>query len=311
MSKETVNQETPIEEVKKVSRRGLGSARGTARLKFGNDQAKPNGLFLGHLEEVKYSTITIGEDKTGMPSFNGFEIPKLTLTFASNEEDPNKRHYVSKTFTAVESNVNTIPGGKEEWKVNSVFDWLKHVLNVYYLKGRELTDEEATALSLTFEDFDEQGEYVSVDTEIVINAWKVLFENFENIMNRGKDGKPVYHDKNNKFIPVWLKLLRYVKSRKSWTPINNGDLSLPQFVGEGCIEIYQQNAIPSIKIDLVKETILIMNVEKPKTPNMPAVGGIAPMMGYRPNYESYGYRYFQPDFGRHAILTFFNILKLF
>lgn len=279
MSKETVNQETPIEEVKKVSRRGLGSARGTAHLKFGNDQAKPNGLFLGHLEEVKYSTITIGEDKTGMPSFNGFEIPKLTLTFASNEEDPNKRHYVSKTFTAVESNVNTIPGGKEEWKVNSVFDWLKHVLNVYYLKGRELTDEEATALSLTFEDFDEQGEYVSVDTEVVINAWKVLFENFENIMNRGKDGKPVYHDKNNKFIPVWLKLLRYVKSRKSWTPINNGDLSLPQFVGEGCIEIYQQNAIPSIKIDLVKETILIMNVEKPKTPNMPAVGGMAPMMG--------------------------------
>lgn len=279
MSKETVNQETPIEEVKKVSRRGLGSARGTARLKFGNDQAKPNGLFLGHLEEVKYSTITIGEDKTGMPSFNGFEIPKLTLTFASNEEDPNKRHYVSKTFTAVESNVNTIPGGKEEWKVNSVFDWLKHVLNVYYLKGRELTDEEAAALSLTFEDFDEQGEYVSVDTEIVINAWKVLFENFENIMNRGKDGKPVYHDKNNKFIPVWLKLLRYVKSRKSWTPINNGDLSLPQFVGEGCIEIYQQNAIPSIKIDLVKETILIMNVEKPKTPNMPTVGGMAPMMG--------------------------------
>lgn len=279
MSKETVNQETPIEEVKKVSRRGLGSARGTARLKFGNDQAKPNGLFLGHLEEVKYSTITIGEDKTGMPSFNGFEIPKLTLTFASNEEDPNKRHYVSKTFTAVESNVNTIPGGKEEWKVNSVFDWLKHVLNVYYLKGRELTDEEATALSLTFEDFDEQGEYVSVDTEIVINAWKVLFENFENIMNRGKDGKPVYHDKNNKFIPVWLKLLRYVKSRKSWTPINNGDLSLPQFVGEGCIEIYQQNATPSIKIDLVKETILIINVEKPKTPNMPAVGGMAPMMG--------------------------------
>lgn len=278
MSKETVNQETPIEEVKKVSRRGLGSARGTARLKFGNDQAKSNGLFLGHLEEVKYSTITIGEDKTGMPSFNGFEIPKLTLTFASNEEDPNKRHYVSKTFTAVESNVNTIPGGKEEWKVNSVFDWLKHVLNVYYLKGRELTDEEATALSLTFEDFDEQGEYVSVDTEIVINAWKVLFENFENIMNRGKDGKPVYHDKNNKFIPVWLKLLRYVKSRKSWTPINNGDLSLPQFVGEGCIEIYQQNAIPSIKIDLVKETILIMNVEKPKTPNMPAVGGMVPMM---------------------------------
>ena len=30
---------------------------------------------------------------------------------------------------------------------------------------------------------------------------------------------------------------------------------------------------------MVKESILIMNVEKPKTPNMPAVGGMAPMMG--------------------------------
>lgn len=279
MSKEIVNQKTSNEEVKKVSRRGLASARGTSRLKFSNEQAKPNGLFLGHLEEVKYSVITIGEDKTGMPSFNGFEIPKLTLTFASNEEDVNKRHYVYKTFTAVESNVNTIPGGKEEWKVNSVFDWLKHILNVYYLKGRELTDEEAAALSLNFEDFDEQGEYVSVDTEVVINAWKVLFENFEQLMNRGKDGKPVYYDKNNKPINIWIKLLRYIKSRKSWTPVNNGDLSLPQFVGEGCIEIYQQNTPPSIKIDFVKESILIMNVEKSKTPNMPAVGGMAPMMG--------------------------------
>lgn len=279
MSKEIVNQETSNEEVKKVSRRGLASARGTSRLKFSNEQAKPNGLFLGHLEEVKYSVITIGEDKTGMPSFNGFEIPKLTLTFASNEEDVNKRHYVYKTFTAVESNVNTIPGGKEEWKVNSVFDWLKHILNVYYLKGRKLTDEEAAALSLNFEDFDEQGEYVSVDTEVVINAWKVLFENFEQLMNRGKDDKPVYYDKNNKPINIWIKLLRYIKSRKSWTPVNNGDLSLPQFVGEGCIEIYQQNTPPSIKIDFVKESILIINVEKPKTPNMPAVGGMAPMMG--------------------------------
>ena len=35
----------------------------------------------------------IGDDKTGMPSFNGLEIPKLTITFASNEEDANKRHY--------------------------------------------------------------------------------------------------------------------------------------------------------------------------------------------------------------------------
>ena len=266
-------------EVKKVSRRGIGSARGTTRLKFNNDQAKANGLFHAHLDSVAVSMIQIGEDKTGMPSFNGLEIPKIVLTFASNEEDVNKRHYITLQFTAVESTANTIPGGSEEWKVNSIFDWFKHILNVYVLKGRELTDEEAEALSLPFEDFDEQGEYISVEPETVIAGWKTLFENFENIMNRGRDGQPYYKTKDNKNITVWIKLLRFVKSKKkNWQPVNNGDLAFPSFVGEGCIEIYKANTPVSIKVDVVRETIVPMQIEKPKTPNMPTpnmgMGGV-------------------------------------
>lgn len=271
------------EQVKKVIRRGISTARGTTRLKFSHDQANRNGLFIGHLDSIVVSMIQIGDDKTGMPSFNGLEIPKLTITFASNEEDANKRHYQTLTFTAVESNTNTIPGGKEEWKVNSVFDWLKHILNVYVLKGRDLTDDEAAALSLPFEDFDEQGEYVAIEPEIVIAGWKTLFENFENIMNRGRDGQPYYKSKDGKNIIVWLKMLRYIKTnKKGWNPISNGDLSFPSFVGEGCIEIYKQNTPPSIRVDSVKEAIIPMNVEKPKQPNMPAPGmaaGVAPAMG--------------------------------
>lgn len=278
-------------ETKKVSRRGIGSARGTTRLKFSHEQAKQNGLFLGHLDSVVVSMIQIGEDKTGMPSFNGLEIPKLTITFASNEEEVNKRHYQPLTFTAVESNANTIPGGKEEWKVNSVFDWLKHILNVFVLKGRELTEEEEAALSLSYEDFDEQGEYSSVEPEVVIAGWKTLFENFENIMNRGREGQPYFKTKDGKNVALWLKMLRYIKTpKKGWQPINNGDLSFPSFVGEGCIEIYKQNTPPSIRIDSVKEAIIPMNIEKAKTPNMPvpntginsAMGGVPvvdPMVG--------------------------------
>lgn len=266
-------------EVKKVSRRGIGSARGTTRLKFNNEQAKANGLFHAHLDSVVVSMIQIGEDKTGMPSFNGLEIPKIVLTFASNEEDVNKRHYITLQFTAVESTANTIPGGSEEWKVNSIFDWFKHILNVYVLKGRELTDEEAEALSLPFEDFDEQGEYISVEPETVIAGWKTLFENFENIMNRGRDGQPYYKTKDNKNITVWIKLLRFVKSKKkNWQPVNNGDLAFPSFVGEGCIEIYKANTPASIRVDVVRETIVPMQIEKPKTPNMPTpnmgMGGV-------------------------------------
>ena len=272
-----------VQNVKKVNRRGVAAARGTTRLKFSHEQAKQNGLFIGHLESVAVSMIQIGEDKTGMPSFNGLEIPKIVLTFASNDPEVSKRNYVSLQFTAVESNANTIPGGKDEWKVNTVFDWFKHILNVYVLKGRELTEDEANALTLSFEDFDEQGEYVPVEPEDVVAGWKALFENFENIINRGRDGQPYYKSKDGKYIPVWIKLLRYIKTgKKGWQPINNGDLAFPSFVGEGCIEVYKQNTPPSIRVDSVKEAIIPMNVEKAKAPNMPTpgMGGVAaPAMG--------------------------------
>lgn len=290
MPKENVNAATSApaaqteNQPKKVTRRGIGSARGTSRLKFSHELARPNGLFIGHLESVVLSTITIGEDTTGMPSFNGMDIPRIVLTFASNEEDVNKRHYVNLSFNAVESNANTIPGGKDEWKVNAVFDWLKHLLNVYYLKGRELTEDEANALSLSFEDFDEDGNYVPIEPETVVAGWTSLFEAFENIMNRGgKEDACIYKDKNGKFIPVWIKLIRYIKNnKKGWQPVNNGELAFPTFVGEGCVERYVQNALPSIKLDAIKECIIPKNIEKAKAPNMPTAAGAGvggPMAG--------------------------------
>lgn len=268
--------------VKKVVKRGVGAARGTTRLKFTHTNAKANGLFLAHLENVEVKTITIGEDTTGMPSFNGLEIPKIVFTFASNEEDANKRQYVTLQFNAVESNANTIPGGKEEWKVNSIFDWFKHIMNVYVLKGREMTAEEEAALSLSFEDFNEEGEYSPVDVEEVIAGWKSLFENFENIINRGREGQPYYKAKDGKFIAIWIKLLRYIKSKNGWKAVNNGDLAFPAFVGEGCIEVFKQNAAPAIRIDSIREDIKPRDIQTAKKPNMPTggmMGGMGSAMG--------------------------------
>lgn len=267
------------EEKTKVVRRGIGSARGPQRLKFTTEMAKPNGLFLGHLDSIELKSILVGEDKTGMPSFNGLEIPRLILTFASNEEDVNKRHYITLSFNAVESNALTIPGKKEEWKVNAVFDWLKHILNVYVLNGRELTEEEEINLSLPFTDFNENGEYEPIDAEIVINGWKQLFENFISMMYGGnKDGAaPVFKTKDNKIIPIWMKLLRYIKGKKGWQPITNGELSFPTFIGEGCIEKYKPNVLPTLRIDKLKECIIIREdlENKAKDPTvLPAMGGI-------------------------------------
>lgn len=256
-------------------RRGIATARGTQRLKFTHELAKPNGLFMGHLEAVAVSKINIGESSTGMPSFNGCEIPRLTLTFATNEPEADKRHYATLSFTAVESNVDTIPGGKSDWTVNRIFDYMKHILNVYVLKGRELTEEETNALSLSFDDFDENGIYVPVAVETVIAAYTTLFENFAAMINTAKDGKPTYLDKDGKFIPVWIKLLRYVKNKKGWNAISNGDLAFPTFVGEGVIEIWKTNTPASIRVDVIKECITPKEETKEaKTPTVPGIGGM-------------------------------------
>mgnify|MGYP006907957953 FL=1 len=259
-----------------IVRRGVASARGTQRLKFTEKDAnRQTGLFEAHLDNVDVSMIKIGEDRTGMPSFNGLEIPRLRFTFASNDSSPLKRKYVTLSFNAVESNVNTIPGGKEAWKVENVnLNWINHIVKVFVCKGKELnevlSEEQIDSLNLPFVDYDENGDYVPIAPEDVIAGWKSLFESVVAILTTGKDGTPYYmHD--GKFIPIWIKLIRCVKNpKKGWQNVSNGDLAFPTFVGEGCIEYIIPNTLPSIHIDPVRESIMPKVIDdKPKAPNMP------------------------------------------
>lgn len=262
----------------KVLGRGVSSARGTSKLKFSHEMAKQNGLFITRIESVEVATIKIGEETQGMPSFNGLEIPKLAITFSSFEEDANKRRYVHLNFLPVESNVDTIPSGKSAWKVNIIFDWMKHILDVLVLKGRDLSDDEAAALALPYLDFDDSGNYVAVEPETVIAGWKQLFENFANMLNHGNNGKPLYVKDDGKPVSLWTKLVRYVRNKDGkWKALNNGDLAFPSFVGEGCLEVCVANQAPSIlRYDAVRENIRPMTLEKPKAPNVGT--GIPPMM---------------------------------
>lgn len=265
-----------------IARRGIATARGTQRLKFSHTDAKQNGLFLAHLESVDVSMIKIGEETTGLPSFNGLEIPRLRFIFTSNEPDEAKRKHVTLSFTPAESNAETIPGGKSEWKVTNIFDWVQHLIKVFILKGRDFTEEETNALSLSFVDFDENGQYVPVDPEEVIKSWTMLFNNVENMFNRGKDGNPYYKTSDNKVIPVWIKLIRYNKTKKNgWTAIQNGDLAFPIFVGEGCVELMRPNEMPAIKLNPITECITPKDIEskkKAQAPNMGVAG--MPVGGY-------------------------------
>ena len=261
----------PVE--KKVKRRGISNETvSTSRLKFSHTDMKPNGLFVAHLDDIQLNEVDMKDD-SAMVSFRGTKVNRLVLTFASNEDDANKRKYVYLNFMPVESNVNTIPGGKEEWKVTRIFSYLKHILDVYVLHGDDMSPEMEEALSLDYDDTDEQGEYVNVPAETVAAAWNKLFTNFVNIMNTAKAGKPAYKTADNKFIPLWIKLIRYIKTGKGWTPIANGQLSFPTYVGEGVIEIFQPKTVPLIKVDPVREAIKPMNIEPAKkAPNMPMPG---------------------------------------
>ena len=263
------------EQPKKIGR-GIGTARGTTRLKFSHEHANSaNGLFLAHIDSVVVSTAKIGEDTAGMPSFNGMEIPRIAIVFASNEPEVNKRKYVTLSWNAVESTVNTIPGGKESWKVDSIFDYMKHILDVFVLKGQPISQELEEKLTLPFDDTDENGEFLPLETETIIAGWTTLFQNFASILNEGNNGKPVYQEINGKVIPVWIKLLRFVKQGKTWKAIRNGDLAFPAFVGQGVIELFNQNVPPSIRIDSVRETIKVLKIDDKKEPNMPGIGGLA------------------------------------
>lgn len=266
---------------KKVRRGVSNKTQAVAQLKFHEKDAAQNGLFVGHLEEVRVDWSNNAEAK----SFTGMSIPRLTFHFASNHANASEKRHVYQTLFPVESNVNTIPGGSEDWRVNNVFNWIKHILDVFYLKGREMTEAEEDALSLTFEDFDENGEYVSVEAEDVIAGYRAIFENAAAMLNGsfgladGEVAKPVYKTSDGKFIPCWLKLLRHKKRKSDWINVGaNGDLAFDGFIGNGVVELLKKDCPPTVlRLDLAKESITPK--ETKKTPTIGAPGMGAPAMG--------------------------------
>ena len=267
----------------KKARRGVNNeTKAVAQLRFHEkDASTQNGLFVGHLEScsVDWSANTEGKQ------FAGEKVPRVTLHFASNHTSASEQRHVYYTLNCVESNVNTIPDGSEDWKVNNIFHWMKHILDVYYLKGREMTAEEEEALSLPFEDFDDEGNYVAVETADVIKGYAFIFNNFVAMMNGsfnlpdGETPKPCYKTADGKFIPAWLKPLRHKKVKGEWKNVaQNGELGFDSFIGNGVVELIRKDMPPAVlRLDLAKESITPK--ETKKAPTIGAPGNAMPGMG--------------------------------
>ena len=279
MSKETENKAGVAAEapVKKLRRGVSNETQAVNQLRFHEKDAAPNRLFIAHLHSVSVAWSTNADGK----QFTGEKVPRLVFEFASNNADANQMRHVYHSLFPVESNVNTIPGGIDEWKVNQVLKFIKHILDVYYLKGRQLTPEEEEALTLPFCDYDEDNNFVSLDVKDILSGYAQLFNNVAAMMNGqwnladGETAKPCYRDENGRFIRVWLKLLRHKKVKGEWKNVaQNGDLAIDPFVGTGVVEIAIQGKEPvTLSVDDSKESITPKEVKK--TPNVPGMADMA------------------------------------
>lgn len=288
MSKEDVNvtgasAQAPV----KKNRRGVSNqTKAVNQLRFHEKDASPaNGLFIGHLESVSVEWSVNAEGKV----FTGMKVPRILIHAASNHTNANEQRHVYYNINPIESNIATIPGGTEEWKVNNMFNWMKHILDVFYLKGRTMTEEEENALSLPFEDFDENGEYISVEPEDVLAGYRFIFENFVAMMNgqfglkEGEVAKPCYKTADGKILPTWMKLLRHKKVKNEWKDVaQNGELGFDPFIGNGVFELVKKDVMPVVlRIDFAKESITPKETKKTPTigiPGMstPNMGGVMP-----------------------------------
>lgn len=262
--------------VKKVRRGVSNETKATTQLRFHEKDAAPNGLFMAHLHNVSVEWSTNADGK----QFTGEKVPRLQFEFASNTADANEMRHVYQSLFPVESNVNTIPGGQDEWKVNQVLSWIKHILDVYYLKGRKLTEAEEDALTLPFIDFDDDGNFVALDVKKILAGYAQVFNTVVAMLNgtfglaEGETAKPCYRDDNGKFLRCWIKLLRYVKNKGEWKSVTqNGDLGFPMFVGTGVVELAPTpNSQPKIiSMDSSRESITPKEVKK--APTIPGMAG--------------------------------------
>lgn len=290
------------EQAKKKFRRGItNETRTISRLKYDESLAnRTNGLFLGVIDSAEVQEVEFKEDNNGMPSFAGETVPVFVVQFHSLHDAPEKWRWVPLRLMPAESNANTIPFASESWKVDNVMGCIKHLLDVVYLHGRKLTEEEEDALTLPFEDFTitEDGKFVyePIDAKTVLAGYKQVFSNAVAMLNgtwnleSDTNPKPAYVNKDGKKTWYWLKLLRFIKNKQNkWAPIvrggsSTGDLGFPSGIGTGIFEKYEKDSAPSLRVDPSKESIIPQKwQEEPSAPKAPmggvAMGGVNPIFG--------------------------------
>lgn len=263
---------TPKQESPKKRRRGINNeTRSTTRRKFTDKYLDPKTRLAGvmfHSVEVKYATFK----DTANSQFAGMAVPFIAFTLKSvTGKNDAEKAFIEIKYNAVESTTETMEGGDEAYKVDSQLSMMKHIIDVAVKNGKPLTDDELDGLELDFCDKDDDGNFIALDAQEVLDAYYKFYKfivdmcNAESsLMFKGSDGKPVVY---------WAKLIRYIKSKKQWRAVNDDQLGFPMFVGEGILERAIPNTAPLIEINPATEQITLMQGIS-NTAKQPALGGV-------------------------------------
>ncbi len=151
--------------------------------------------------------------------YAGFKIPALMFTFKQSKSNPNDRdrilNYVESIITFRTKDGMPVPMETIENLFTQMNDRIVHIHDAYK------NDINYTTLS-DFE-FDEKG-----DTKSRIESFKNFFLNIADSFNKGKNQKPIYLGKDDKLLPLYIKVLPDYNTKSFYT--------LPSFVRKGFIE---------------------------------------------------------------------------
>ena len=229
----------------------------TQKLKFKPDP-KLGNLCLGILESVslEFSETDVTDEK-GNPNkweFAGMKVPRLIFVFRNipkTESDPDRFHFYSESVvTQTKNDGSPVSSKRVESMYGSMFDRLIHIYNAF---------ENAP----NFKPLDVESEIdESADAETRVKQTTKLFKDLANCFNKGKDEKtPIYKD-GDTYIKILLKLVADFKT--------GSRLEIPNFVGEGFIEMYDPKKSPTIEIK-PNETVELTS--KKQSPSEVAKGG--------------------------------------
>ena len=240
-------------------KKGMGirkDTRGASMLKFKPSMEVNDGLCIGYLKEITIGKAEYKDSQKGdYAEFAGKAVPTLNFVF---EGMPEGKGHNAPIYVHSFKPMPIVPG-KYSWFYDSIFQTLKHFIDVYTMDNFLDAYEDLLCLEVDPEtpmEFDE-----------LVAAYKEFFAGVVKVFNGdGAELPCIYRNGKGEGILAWMKLLLYYNGKE----VNNGSYGFSGYPGEGLIELYTPEVKPSLRIMIEKGESIIPKAKTSNAPVAPA-----------------------------------------